>query len=397
MIGAADVPCFRWIFRPFSSAATRCPATRPKGSTLNRIARIAPPSPTWLGATLLVALFFACPALAQNLSDAVISASPVTDVGKNDIALFIADHAKGLSSADAAVIRKAKNALVAPLNNPQMSESFRREYGTQLVPIIGPLTTNASEPVALNALRIAGTLGTNDGLQLAIRGLDDKRTSVRMMGASSTGLAIGMGRTRSKALSSRNATDALDTLNTKMQAEQDTHVLDTMMLALEDAMHVKAAELDGVRTKATNLMLAHASRLARDTKGAPGLDSALAHATKALGEAMLDTGPDKLLTAQVQEAGGVAGDVVARILRRLDAGLTDAERSQLGVIAKQCEAIVQRGTEFLGLKGKTYNLDDLLHEGKDAEFRAAAQNMFRDLVGTPFDRKDPADRYPAKP
>ncbi len=392
--GASSFPAH---FRSLSSARTNRPATRPKGPTLNRIARSISSSPARLVATIVVALCLGGPALAQGLSETTVGASPVTTEMKGEIAAYVADHQKGLTG-DAAAIRKAKNALVDPVKSAAMSESFRREYGTQLVPIIGPLTTNAREEVALNAVRIAGTLGTKDGLDLALKALDDKRESVRMMGAMSTGLAIATGRiAKNRALSQRNAGEALDALNTKAQAEQNPHVLDAMMLALDDAMRVKAADLEGVRTKATNMMLAHAGRLARDPKGVPGLDDALAHATKALGEAMLETGPDKLSPPQVQEAGGVAGDVVARILRQLEAGLTEADRNRLGLVAKQCEAIVQRGTESLAEKASVYNLDDLMREGKDAEFRAAAQRMFHDLTGKPFDRKDPADRYPAKP
>ncbi len=79
--------------------------------------------------------------------------------------------------------------------------------------------------------------------------------------------------------------------------------------------------------------------------------------------------------------------------RRLDASPTDAERSLLGLIAQQCERIVQQAATSLGTKAPVYNLDELIHENKDAEFKTAAQRLYRDLGVDPFGCK-PADRYP---
>lgn len=346
-----------------------------------------------LAATTLVAFAPARTALAQqNIPDAVITSSQISPEGKTQIDEFIKSQAAGLSG-DAAAIRSAKNKLSAPLTNVGMTESFRREYGLKLVPVIAPLTTSAKEEVAINALRLAGLVGTKDGLDLALKGLDDKRQSVRVMAAMSVGLSISTGRAKDRtALSSRNATDALTALNDKMVAEQDPRVLDAMMLALDAAMKVKAEDLADVRTKATAFLLSATKRLA-GRENVPALDQALSHAVKTIGEAMLDAGADKLPAASVTEAACVAGDVVAAVQRRLDASPTDAERSLLGLIAQQCERIVQQAATSLGTKAPVYNLDELIHENKDVEFKAAAQRLYRDLGVDPFGCK-PADRYP---
>jgi hypothetical protein len=118
----------------------------------------------------------------------------------------------------------------------------------------------------------------------------------------------------------------------------------------------------------------------------------LSHATKTIGEALLKTDVNKLSNAEVQEAAGVAGDVVAAILRRLDAGINDAERTQLALTAGQCERIVQQGARKLGSAERPYSLDETLKDGKDAEFRKGAEGMFKDLTGAPFGRD--ASRYP---
>ena len=346
-----------------------------------------------LAATILVVLAPARTARAQqNIPDAVITSSQITPEGKGQIAEYIKSQEAGLSG-DAEKIRTAKNKLSAPLTNIGMTESFRREYGLQLLPVLVPLATSPKEEVAINALRLAGLMGTKAGLDVALKGLDDKRQSVRVMAAMSVGLSISTGRAKDRtALSSRNATDALTVLNDKMVAEQNPRVLDAMMLALDAAMKVKQEDLADVRTKATAYLLAATKRIAA-RENAPGLDQALSHAVKAIGEAMLDAGADKLPPASVTEAACVAGDVVAGAQRRLDASPTDAERSLLGLIAQQCERIVQQAATALETKAPVYNFDDLIHESKDAEFKAAAQRLYHDLGVAPFGCI-PADRYP---
>lgn len=316
----------------------------------------------------------------------------ITPEGKAEIAKFIADQSPGLSGK-AAEIKVSKNRLSAPLANPAISESFRREYGLQLLPVVTPLVTSDKEEIAINALRLAGLMGTKAGLDLAMKGLDDKRQSVRVMAAMSVGLSLSTGRAKDRAaLSSRNAIDGLTALNDKMVAEQDPRVLDAMVLALDAAMKVKQEDLPDVRTKATVFLLAGTKRVA-ERQDVPALDMALSHAVKAIGEAMLDAGADKLPAASVTEAACVAGDVVAAVQRRLDASPTEAERSALGLIAQQCERIVQQAATSLGTKAPVYNFDELIHESKDADFKAAAQRLYRDLSVEPFGCK-PADRYP---
>ena len=316
----------------------------------------------------------------------------MTPEGKTQIGDFIKSQTAGLSG-DVAAIRRAKNALSAPLNNVGATESFRREYGLQLLPVVTPLVGSAKEEIAINALRLAGLMGTKAGMDLAMKGLDDKRQSVRVMAAMSVGLSLSTGRAKDRtALSPRNATDGLTALNEKMVAEQDPRVLDAMVLALDAATKVKQDDLADVRTKATVLLLAGTKRIA-EQQNVPALDMALSHAVKAIGEAMLETGADKLPDASVKEAACVAGDVVGAVQRRLDASPTEAERSALGLIAQQCERIVQQAATALGSKAPVYNFDDLIHESKDAEFKAAAQRLYHDLAGDPFGCK-PTDRYP---
>ncbi len=316
----------------------------------------------------------------------------MTPEGKTQIGDFIKAQTAGLSG-DVAAIRRAKNALSAPLTNVGATESFRREYGLQLLPVVTPLVGSAKEEIAINALRLAGLMGTKAGIDLAMKGLDDKRQSVRVMAAMSVGLSLSTGRAKDRtALSPRNATDGLTALNDKMVAEQDPRVLDAMVLALDAGTKVKQNDLADVRTKATLLLLAGTKRIA-EQQNVPALDMALSHAAKAIGEAMLETGADKLPDASVKEAACVAGDVVGAVQRRLDASPTEAERSALGLIAQQCERIVQQAATALGSKAPVYNFDDLIHESKDAEFKTAAQRLYHDLASDPFGCK-PADRYP---
>ena len=312
------------------------------------------------------------------------------------ISQFVAAHAADLRSDDPTSINKAKAVLCAPLLSTSMSAAFRIAYGDELVKIVGPLAKDKRDVVAINALRIAGAAGTNKGLDVVFLALDDPRADVRMMAARGVGLSIGTARVeKNRAISPQSAKDALDALDKKMQAEKDPRVLDAMVLALSDAMKATDAELAGVRPKAMSIMLSNVGRNAGDKSMPPTIDVALAHAAKALGEALLATGADKPSPANAQNAAGVAGDIVAWILRRLDGGLSDTDRGTLALTAGECESVVQRAEKVLGTGTPPFHkLDELLRDGKDAEFRDGAKALFHDLVGDPLKQGTPPDRYP---
>jgi len=343
-------------------------------------------------------------AAQQGLPDALVTKSAeFSESEKGTIRAYVDEHISGLSSGDALQVKRARNALTEPLlrSTAPPSQSFRTEYAAVLLPKLQPLAKDKNDVPAVNAVRIAGVLGTKSAVDMALEALADPRPGVRVEAARSVGLAISTARGLRASLLPRQASEALDGLDQQITREigerKDPRVLDAMMEALDDAMKVGNDKLEGVQAKAAGIMLKAVHAMAGVPATPAAQNPTLAKATDSLIR-VLTNQPVQIQQPSVREAAGVAGDVVAMIVRRIDSpeGIPAAERPDLALIAGQCERIVQRAATVLGSASRAYKLEELLLAGdQDAKFKTAAGEMFTDLIHKPFEM--PADRYPRQP
>lgn len=325
-------------------------------------------------------------AWAQNLPDNVVTGAAAND---DAIRQYVDQHKAGLTG-ERAMVERSRRALLEPLARAgaDPSSAFRNAYAAQLKPILTPLVGDKRDEVAVNALRIAGESGSKDGLDLLEAGLKDQRAAVRYMAVSGFGSAA-----RSMARGNRAVTDftfreALERLNATMANEADGHVLLGYAMALDDAMRVPPTVSETIRNLAATQLTSAASRLAKDRGDLTPRQAFLAHALKAMFD-QLSNQAVPVPSSGVQSAAGAARDILNTIDRVLTGGnVSEARRSELALIATQCERVAQVGMQRAGGKlSKDFKLGELLLTSKDAEFRSGAAAMIGELAGPPLGLK----------
>lgn len=325
-------------------------------------------------------------ARAQNLPDNVVVGAAANDEA---IRQYVDQHKAGLTG-ERALIERSRRAILEPLGRAGVDPSgaFRIAYAAQLKPILTPLVGDKRDEVAVNALRIAGESGSKDGLDLLEVGLKDQRAAVRYMAVSGFGSAARSMTRGNRALTDFTFREALESLSTAMAAEADGHVLLGYAMALDDAMRVPPAVSEIIRNLAATQLSAAASRLARDRGDLAPRQAFLAHALKAMFDQVSNQAVP-VPSSGLQNAAGASRDILNAIDRVLAAGnVSESRRSELELVATQCERVAQVGMQRAGGKlSKDFKLGELVRTGKDAEFRSGAAAMISELAGPPLSLK----------
>jgi hypothetical protein len=312
-------------------------------------------------------------ARGQTLPDDVVTASPVTN--KAPIESLVNAHKADLASAEKA--QKARKALAEPFfRSARASTSFRLSYSNTLMPVAAPLVKDPSDEVAVNAIRLAGLVGTKEGIEAAESALTDKRETVRVAAAGAVAVSISTCKAEDHALLPSTANEAISKLDAAMKAEKSARGLDALVLALDSAMRIPNGSVASLHSSATDVLLANAERIAasKDFDGAD-FDPFFARTAKALSDAQRQSAEaDRLSDSQKQKAAALAGAIVARAERRLEAGnLSDTQRQEVATLAEEAGLVANL------MLGTNYRLGDLVRTSKDSEFKDNATALYRKL------------------
>ena len=282
-------------------------------------------------------------------------------------------------TGDSAAIRRSRNNLVQPLRAGTVTVQFRAEYSAQLLPVITPLVADARDEVAINALRIAGELGTRKAMDLLDAGLKDKRPSVRTMAALQYARAFGTARGGSTHLVPAHTNPAIDTILATLTTEQDPLAIDAMIGALESAARIPDPT---IHPKAVDALVTATVRLAQRPASA-NVRVALISATKSMVDIQGIAG--RATNAQQKEFGGAAGEVVARVYRVLEAGeVVNPERDELARLADQANVVYVLASKALAKDVAGFKLGDAIRAGDDAKYKTDAAGMLDALQQPPF-------------
>lgn len=322
-----------------------------------------------------------------NLPEQTVAARAPGDIDTAAVRACIDANASDLKG-DYDAIRQARQNILTPLRAQNVSVFFRLAYSDALRATLTPLVKDANEDVAINALRIAGELGTTDGANLCVSALDDKRPGVRMMAAS------GLARTFAVLWTTPTIqTQPFAGIETRLSAaltkEKDPEVLDGFAMAYEAGAQIPNSVVGDARNITLRSAAMKFGQIAQQKDVSAAHNPALLRVSKA----MLDTltqavGEPKLPQDTLREIGGFGGDLLAYALRRLRAGnVGDSERQQLAVLVGQAQNLVSVSGSQLGMAPKAYRLNAIVAEGNDAQYTPAVMNVIGaegDLVKPPF-------------
>ena len=329
---------------------------------------------------------------ACNIPDDVARSRSISESDRSLIRDCVNNNRAALG-AEYDAVRRARVAMLAPLRVSGVSIEFRAAYSAEAELAIAPLVRSERDDVAINALRIAGELGTEQGARLCAAALADKRPGVRMMAAA------GLGRTFSilQSDATMTAQQILRVLSDMAQAartEPDPLVLDGLAMTYEAAfgLPTSTSELAQARNRA---LLDAATEFggARDGKLGPEAVPAMLRISLALREPVLNSPPPPANV--LREVSGMAGDFLAHVLRRTSArDVGETERAHLGVLVAQSENLVSFAARGLNAAYAPRNLSELVASGRDTDFARRALDVIGaegELTKQPFGH--PRDRF----
>ena len=324
----------------------------------------------------------------------------VADLGANDAAV--------IGSAEATKIKRARQELLEPLADTQVSAPFRIEYARQLDQALQRLSADKRDIVAINALIIAGELAADPGVAILEKQLGAKDPVVRYTAARGMGLTFEAVERSAPALSTDRAQKMVKTFGERLASETDPRVVDTLARALVAAMRLTNQKFvgDGVPAKALvelSLRLGARLHVSPEKADLAALFETAVNSGVATREALSNVN-SRLPDAARHEAAGFAGDMLALSARAIrggkeyapiqsdDSNEVKASKVLARVPLAQAAALAEAILALTAGSGyKSQNLSDLIKTailGDDARFLVGAGQIFGPdgmLVKAPFD------------
>lgn len=329
----------------------------------------------------------------QQIPESVVQGTSLGSEGQAAIRSLVDSNKAGLTG-DSGAMKRARNSLIEPLRVAGASVEFRTAYSSAVRPVIEGLVGSERDAVAVSALSIAGELGTRDGLDLLAKGLSDARPQVKVRAALGYARTFVTCREGAPALIPSQVDVALRAIETAMGKETDGDVLDSLGAAIESAIQIPDSKVEGARAKAALLLATSASAVIRRDGAVEGLVPLNGRATRVLFELMRDPNVNLSNEVSVQSAG-YAGDVLTRVLRRMESGeLSESERAQTARIVTQAERVVITAASRMNQAVSENKLGELVLSGQADRFKQEVVRMAGAggvLTSPPFGFK--ADRF----
>jgi len=347
------------------------------------------------GAAVLVAAasMWVPSASAQSLPPEVATASSLSSDQTRRVQEFASAGLAGLKGDEAAARERARDELMAPLDTPGVSLAFRLAYASYLTSELGRIATSADDHAAFNALRVAGKLGTAQGMDILRDALSDKRSPVRAGAARSIRETIRAAMSASQSpLGQSKLEDVVARLAATLANESDPIVAKGIVLALDapragastgaqGALHAMAME------KLSESLATRLKTLAPDAEATGWTEAALA-GVDSVRRTFLD--PQRFeFTRQAglkKQAATLSGQSLVLAKSRVSAGMRsdDADASMIGSVTNAAEItllLVEGGqrTQTLGAA-----LTASLESGNGGAFASAVDEWIARLGKPPF-------------
>lgn len=341
----------------------------------------------------------ATPAAGQpggDLPTGIVQADGLDDAAKANLEKYVQGKAPGLSSDKDAEVQKAREALIEPLvrSGVRPSPAFRLAYAPVVERVLREqiTSTSVSDIRAINALVVAGQLGTQQGADLLHLGMQSKSVSVRY--AAAAGLANTLALARADSPIRPEAVEALaGSLERLIAGETDTRVLGALVRATSEGLKIKApAEAARVSGEGACRGL-----MARKTMTAKlPLDEPESQALLACFAQLRDLAGGRLPTQPADSTLKSAAQLAAQFLThsglviQANALGTTEQRDAYGRLSEAAVALVNvcgQKLDSAGYKALPVGLGQKLRQGNaraDGEFLNEAKGVIDAVARPPF-------------
>jgi hypothetical protein len=353
----------------------------------------------------LAATLSLCGASAAAFQDVVavdrqlVAAISLTPAQKSAIDKFVDDHQATLLSSEPAKVMIARKAILEPMLLPQVQigTAYRIHLSSKMLASLRQMVDSKGDESAINALIIAGEIGTQQCVELLQLGVNSPSASVRRAGA------YGMQRTflalanHQPAMLVPVAEGMISSIETRLKVEDDPQVVLALVQAIIEASRLRGGSGQFNLGNAAIESLCKSVAARASLKGPTALDGIEIQAVvnAVMGARDLVSGragitvPDNVHRA----AAELVYQLVAHALRVVTAnGLEFSDSRRREVYAVACDLAVnlagisgdklQPGFKFPDLK-----LGDALRKGdklNDGVFLKGCEDAIATLAKPPF-------------
>lgn len=174
-----------------------------------------------------------------------------------DLVTWIKERVPKLADPDVTAMKRARDELLAPLKDLQVSVAFRQAYGAAAVPELRKLMGSKEDVVVVNALRIAAETATTEASVLLEENLGHAKVAVRFAAVNGIDRTMTALANRSPAIPAPRVEQLVERLGRVAVDEKNPpEVMDAAVRALITARTVKdvgAVQTMAVRTLTTSV------------------------------------------------------------------------------------------------------------------------------------------------
>lgn len=323
-------------------------------------------------------------AQVDALPATIIRAASIGPNEQSQIDAFVQRYAPALSSSDYEEVKRARDFLLAPLEQDGFSVDFRQKYSQALWPTMKALMESGNPFEQLTGMRLAGQAATEQPTQALIKLLSSDDAGVRVFAAGRLGMVLKSSATSVSGISPETAASVARALGERVRADDELRVADASVRALGEATVMPPKAVNGLREVAIReLGDAIGARLrGKRAHLEPGNEELLValRALGLVGQAVADaTASPGAETAK--SAVGAGGDAVAYILARFDADLIGEDKTvEVRVLRAAETALVFGRQRYAEAKGTTQaiaptKLAEQLQSERPRDFRIAATGL----------------------
>lgn len=186
----------------------------------------------WCAAAL--GLVATASAQVQTLPKDIVTATSTLSASQIEtIKQFVSSNVGDMGAeSEPLKIRRARQTLLDPLHDTQVSAPFRLEYTRALEVKLGELSSGTKSVVVVNALLVAGELATEPGVAIVEKQLGNKDVSIRYTAVKGLGSTLDAMARRTPALSKERALRIVESLGKLMPTETDDRIGDAIARGL---------------------------------------------------------------------------------------------------------------------------------------------------------------------
>lgn len=273
-----------------------------------------------LAGALALPVSHASAQVRNELPVSVVEAGAIGGSEQTQIDQYVAQLAGPLTGADAEAASRARRDLITPLAGRQPSVAFRQAYAQATGQLMSGLLASDDAGARLAGLRLAGHLGTSEGVNAVRTALGDADPSIQVFAAVQARRVFEVSGAAGPAVTEAQLGQLIDALSAAAKPESSQPFAQAVVRALGAGASIRARELNATRSRSLEAL----SRVAAQRVRAVGPQNLLADENTVL-EAT------SIATRSVSEAGIAVSDEAAKAAAELGGeilGLTLKRQTQ---------------------------------------------------------------------